>query len=796
MIIFSLRLALLFVLCTEGCNTYGQQGYQISGKVLDSSGNTLPEGSVLLLGIADSAILHGALIKNGNLLVNGITRSEIILEISSAGYEKYYKNISNTSRQSNINLGNIRLLPKIYVQEAATVKTFRISRLTSIKEGNLLFNIENSALSSSISMEELLSKTPGIVYLEGGLAVVGKGAAIIYYNGEMIPFERLQSIPVSQIKSIEIVSNPSARFDAQGRAVILITGRKIASESVEYRISQAVAVNRYLNYGTDVSVNFSKRKLSFTVAMNAQSRNRRINLNTQYGLNDAGAGYHGLFDYQSIAQSLFIPTYVLGLGVELDKKNSISAELTGNDTRQNRNIGSNTLVNFNTPGNNYSSYTANKTAVNYASSNISVNFRRRLDTLGSNFFIGTQFFKQDYHSSSDITQDFISASNRKIYYGKGQNDVVIFSTRADLEFVTKKNRNLVIGAKTTLTSTTSDNPFFLLQASGLELQQALSNKVKYNERITAGYLQYGFQLYAWQLTAGLRAEATTSIGENRISGVKIQDTAYVNLFPSVAIERNFAKGKYGVSYAARLARPNYDDLDPYIEYVDSLTVIKGNPLLKPAYIHSFEAFLVLNDYLFKIGYSVSENEISPNIPVLSNGGAIVVQKYNLDNIKSLFALVTVPFKLGIWSSENTLNLSYVNLFDSRFVSSNSKATPLLYASSNNVIRIPRVFNIELSAEYSSRESNGFVTNYDYLWTEVGISRMFLNKKLLVRATANDPFNIYYTRTDNSYLNRVYYSERRVTLSSFRLSVSYRFGKAKNFRYSNKKAGEDELRRTR
>jgi hypothetical protein len=764
--------------------------YTIIGSIVDPSDVPVEGASVTLLSAKDSAVILSGLAIGGKFKLDVNTDQPLKLKISMVGLSDWDTIINNVNFRPVIDLGIIKLSTSTKVLKQIEV-TGR-QQAFKVVDGNISVNVDNTLLSASNTVSELLSKTPGLSMKDEGVSVIGKGDAIIFYNGERIPAERLQALQVSQIKQIEIITNPSTKYDAEGKAVINIISKRKIEDGLLGRIRQNTSQGDFFTSATDLSLDYKLSKLAISGGFNFQTGTSNIKRISRFNVSDT-AGYQRNTVYNSRTHSKYIPTYRLGINYHIDSVSTFSIEYSGNKTVQDKRIDNqnNTVYVKDPVPVNYIS--VNNSGIDLGSNAVSANYNRGLDKKGSNLFIGAQYFRQIYKYNSDIiqadTSDLTSHFNNNWY-----NRIRLISFRTDLEKVFSKQSKLMAGVKFAQASTVSDINFSEEQGGAWIKIDDQSPKFRFSENVPAAYVEYSHKFKDIRINGGVRTEMSVVKGYSGLERQTVIDTNYVNLFPFLKISRQKGKYEYTFSYSTRLHRPSYDDLDPFIEYHDPTEVVKGNPYLKPSYTHSLEISLSFNDYLFKVGYMRSRNEISPFIPSYLDSGRIEIQKFNMKLSNAAYLGVTMPINTKYWEVQNTINVSYTRLDDSRFNQQQNKIFPLFYVSTYHTFYIPHLFNVELLGEYSSRESNGFINNYHTVWTEMAVSRKFLHNKLNVRVSANDVINAFYTSGRTTYANRDNYYERRPSVRLVRLSLTYNFGKLKSADYKNVGAAKEEINR--
>lgn len=742
---------------------------------------------------ADSTLLKQGPLTNGKFEIENITEKAIAVKIYVMGYHPATINVVNDPFRTVLELGVV----KIYRSSQKLNEVEITSRPPVINHvnGNVVVNVQDNILASSTTMEELFSKTPGLSSGGEGVTVTGKGEAIVYYNGQRITSERLKSLQVSQIKSIEIITNPSAKYDAQGKAIVRIAGKKITDNGLSGKIRQDFSQGDYFNSNTDLSLDYKLGKVVLSGGYNQRTFNRRTNITSSYRqLDTSHLMYNSNGQYDSYLKADFIPTYRLGISYDIDQRNNLSLEYNGNNTTQRRSIMNENHISFNRQVPDFYSLTQNESKISWNNNSVSLNYSRQLDDKGGNLLIAAQYFSEHYSLGADIS-NLEGKDALSFFLSNSKNRIKFYSFNADLEKKIFSGLNFMGGLKFTQATSSSIIDFRQWNNGDYHKLDNFSNDYVYDEYLPAAYAEAGGEIKGLKYSVGLRVEGTVSKGYSNKLQRYLLDSSYVNPFPYLSVSKKMGAATYGFSYATRLGRPSYDDLDPYIEYNGSSLVVKGSPALKPSYTHSLEIYREWKDYQVKFGYAYTKNEMSASIYQFSDSGSIAIQKVNLRDYNSIYLNISFPIEAGNLTSQNSVVISYDKLSDARFPNPGFNAFPVVSLNSINTYTIKGWFDIEGVLNYSTEGNNAIVRSYNILYMEAALSRKFFDKKLSTRLSFQDAFRTYREKTMQSYDSKEYINDRKITNRLVRLSITYKFGTQKN-NYRNKAAGQEAVDRAR
>ncbi|KOY87655.1 TonB-dependent receptor [bacterium 336/3] len=781
--------------CFTALQSYSQTISSISGKVISTS-NELIIGNVLVLSVKDSVFIKGTSFTDTTFILTNINKSEVLLKFSSLSFPDTIIRVTYRGL-SDIDIGTIVM--KVDENDLEAIKV--VGTLPLIKhnaDGTIEVNVANTILSASSSITEILSKSPNIIENNGQLSVFGKGEAMLFLNGKQITNERLSSIPVSQILKIEIISNPSSKYDAEGKAVINIITKTIVEAGIMGTISQQITYSDFAGTNTQSFLDLSYMKGKFSVIGNYSlllGENRMFLHTTrtrpsveEYLKSDLTTDWRYKMNNYS--------NYGLGMQYNFNSKSNISIAYNGYLENMGGSTRSQNTIDTKTDNSFYRSYIDKDEE--RTNNSLTLNYNKTLDSLGSTLFVGSQYSQ----FNSDI-DDFIT-ENKTVNGVDGirylQNDVnhniTVSSSQFDFTKTFRNHKKLEIGAKFSYVSTESATNF-LIADNGSEfiLDNNLSNKFRYDEKIPAAYFNYSGSINKVNFGIGIRGELTDYKLNTSIGNGQILTDNYFNIFPNLQINTIISKSlKLRASYLSRITRPRYQALNPFVIYQDPFTTIEGNPNLIPEKVHAFEVGANYQDFDFRVGYNYTIDPLNAAALRGFNPNSYVLKAINLDKGYSYFTSITKNTNLKWWTSINTVNLSYNNLITNQynFVFVNPK--PQLYLYSNNTFNVNNLFKVQLLAWYLGRKQQGLYDEYSRYLITLGVEKDFLQKKLKIRFLANDIF----TRTNASgfysvgQTNIIY--NRTFNNSYFRFIATFNFGKLKKFNFKIKSTGQSENNR--
>ncbi|WP_264553257.1 TonB-dependent receptor domain-containing protein [Flavobacterium sp. N2038] len=769
---------------------------RISGKVVNSN-NELMMGAASILYIQDSTIIKHQNFLDGVFQLSDINQKEIILKLTSEEFEDRYLNVKYEGKE-DLDLGSISITEHQKLNEVV-IKS-QPSLLKYGANGNIDVNVNGTVLATSSSVNELLSRVPSVVVAEGQISVLGKGEAIIYLNGVLINYERFAAIPVSQIARIEVISNPSSRYDAEGKAVINITMKQNIESGIMGTANQHVTVSKFGGTSTNTLFDFSysKGKFSFISNYGLQlGRNRELLYTTRtrpnpddYMKSELTTDWKRRFNNYS--------NFGFGLQYNFSAKGYISLAYSGNVNDLGGITESRNLI-TNNSGN---SFYATDVDRNDVLLNQFVNLNYNLTTQkGATLFVGSQFSNYNQTIGDFIEENsFVKETNSDRYLKNNVGSRInIFAVQADYTKKIDEKIKLETGAKFSYTTIKSGTDFLVSDDNlDFELDEDLSSDFEYNEKIAAAYFNY---VRTWNdkinFSLGVRAEKTSYNLFTNANKVQEFEKSYGNLFPNLLLNFDFSEDWKGhFSYAARITRPRYQALNPYVIYQDPFTTIEGNPNLLPEKTHAFEIGTMYKKFDFKIGYTYKIDPISAAALRGDTPNSYVLRALNLEKGHTFFGSLSRSFNFRWWNSTNTVSVTWQKSVDNFYGFVFSPVEPQFYLYSNNTFTIPKFFKLQLLAWYLSDRSYGLGTENSRSTVTLGIERNFLKEALKLNFSANDIFHKFMISGDYNVGETQIYYHRTYTSNYFKLVATYTFGNSKKTTYKKSEIEQTENNRAR
>lgn len=801
LIIKSVTFVIAFVFCSIQTVFSQTPSFSIKGKVNFEKDKPVEFGNVIALSLKDSSIIKGAPFQNAEFKLDGLVKDSFLLKISSVGYKDYINPVYRIPADTLIDVEQITLLLDNTLSEVTVVAKTPIFEMDGEK---VKVNVEQTSLSSVGNVLDVLKRSPGvIVNSSDAVTVFGKGTPIIYLDGMQIStVDILKSIPSSEIKSIEIINNPSAKYDAGGRAVINIITIKNNLEGYNGNIIQNTLFIKSLFSYTGLRLNVTKKKWSVNASLGTTMGEQWSSdlYNRTYKLQDTITMQmnNSIYDTQRHANMYY---YRAGLNYRFDSTNTFGFQYNGfynarNDVSENANRIMQDSIEQ------YLLKTDTKTKPLSINNNITANYTKRFDTLGTELFIAAQYGDFNIKNIANILQEttFGGSTTKLEKRNTNQNNINIISAQLDFTKVFNKKWKLESGIKETYISKTSDIKFENYQVNdGWVSDPNYFNGFSFNENIGAAYSELRFKQKKLNARLGGRAELTHSDGFSKTRNQALIQRQYLNFFPSAFLGYDFTKDlTASVTLSSRITRPTFQDLDPFINYIDSLTSFRGNPYLLPEYTYSAEASLIyMKEASLTLNYSRTNGALRLVVDKLNDGSdAFTATTKNLDRSETYSFGITIPYELKWWTTSNYFGY-FLNTFtynQGGLIIKNNKPTFSIYLYDE--FRFKKICSLELNYEYTSSAVDGIFISKPFSMLSITLKKTFFNDKLTCRVTASDVFSQYVMSGNSNIPTYDLSYVSRTSTHYFLLALNYKFGKLKNVNYKNRSVNDEHDNRVK
>jgi hypothetical protein len=782
------------VLCLfTGVAVFAQTGPstgQLTGKVLDEKKANLSYASVSLLKAADSTVIKGSITEeNGNYLFSGLADGQYLVAINMIGYGKILKGpYAINAAKKSYTIDNVQLVPTS--KQLNTVDIVSRKPLVERQVDKTVLNIENSVLAAGNTALEILQKAPGVsVDKDGNISLRGKKGVLVMLDGKPTYMSNdqlanlLRSTEGNAIQTIELITNPSSKYDAAGNSgIINIKLKKNRNYGTNGSVRAGGGYGKYYKANSGLSLNHREKKFNAFGDFNYSKRKQYHNLDISRVNNTATDQTY--FDQQSAAtgprRSL---NYKAGLDYFIDDNNTIGVAVNGYDGKGNNHADVFTRIGSNPIVTDSAVKALNLERFAYSGTTYNLNYKGTIDTTGQEISADVDLSRYNNSQNNHYDNAYLDAAGNQyrpsyIFRNSMPTKIKVFASKVDYTYPFSKKMKLDAGLKTSVVSTDNNATFDNFLNNAWEKDLTRSNQFVYDENINAGYLNLKREFSGTTVQLGLRAEQTNSKG-NSVTEQIVSKRHYFNLFPSLFVNQVLSKNHdMGFSYSRRIDRPDYESLNPFISFVDLYTYGIGNPFLNPQYTNSFEVSYAYKKTLnATFGYSHTSDAITRVLLSDTAKKTLFITSRNLAEKNAYNLNINSPLTLVKWWTTN----NNVTIFYNQFSTPNLLGVPYksgklaFNANTNHTITLNANTSLELSGFYQSAMVEGTLALKPQYSIDMGASRSFADKKLNIKLAVNDVFNIQKWRITSALPGQTYSVNEKEESRVFRLTATYRFG---------------------
>lgn len=817
----------------------------VYGKVVDSTGKPITEASVVIL---QNKFDTASKKKKDVLLKAIITKSKgefsfselpmfgpLKLQISAIGFKTLEKPVAfqmkmeapatgkpstdpsaqmgaivSMANSFDKDLGNIQLTAEAKVLANVTVTA--VSTALKLDIDKKVFNVEKNIVSAGGTAVDVMRNVPSVQVDVDGNVKLRNAAPQIYVDGRPTTLT-LDQIPADAIASVEVITNPSAKYDASGgnAGILNIVLKKNKQSGYNGNVIAGVDRRGGVNAGGNFNVRQNKFNFSAAVMMN-QMRNKSIGTTDRLNFGDTQTHVYqnninqtkGAFIFGKVGFDYYVTNRATislsGIKVHGQFNPSETIDIT-TDSLFNAGLKRTMFSQRVTSGSR--TFNANGLQLGYV-----YNFPKAGEqlTADANYFSGknssNSLYTTNYYKAGNI-----AGTQLQQLLGDGDNKFVTVQTdyTNPISSVTKLEAGLRMQLRDIMNN--NDNYRGFPNAALVKIPSGTSN-YKNNDNVYAAYVSVKSAIKDFGYQVGLRAESSQYKGELTNTGQQFSNKYPISLFPSVFLSQKLGnKQELQWSYTRRINRPNFFQLIPYTDYTDSLNITKGNPNLVPEFTSSYEmsyskTFKGNNNILGSVYYKHSTNLITRflnrDINPFTGNLDIINTFINANSSYSYGAEVTSVNTLAKWWDVTTnLNLYKSKINTDNILGTSQDAMLSWFGKFNSNFKLPKSFAIQLSADYQSKtnlpinnnqggfgpggfgqaqsSSQGYIRPF---WgMDLAVRKTFLkNNAATVSVSFSDMFR---TRKQDQHSESKYFTQDYYRLSNpqmVRVNFSYRFGK--------------------
>ena len=743
----------IYIECVQKSDT------KLTGRIINESGQPVAYASITLLSLGDSTFLTGGVSNEAGDFVIPCKEPKVIARISYVGYKTVYK----TCTQPEV--GTIRLHPDNYALKGVTVKG-HVPQYQMGSEG-LVTNVENTPLSQLGTAGDVLKHVPGIIAKDDQYEVFGKGTPLIYINGrKMRNLKELEQLKSTDIKHIELITNPGAKYDATVGAVVKIQTVRKAGDGFSIdtwgrwkqgrKSHEAASLDlNYRNNGLDVFASLwasrGNHLQSSELTQEVQTDTlwqQRNDLRTDIVSRDYSIETG--FNYMLNEHHTFGAKYEYTFPSTTDDLITLTSDVTTNGAFYDK----------------WENLTKKQTEGN-ASHKLNAYYLGKVGKLDIDW--NFDYLHSGYNEQSRIAETCQIQDDRML---DTENQV----------------RNRMLASKLTMTYPLLGGSLdFGAEYINTDRQDDYVNPQGYvtstystlKEQSISPYAEYSILLpKIGQFRMGLRYEHVNFDYYESDHLVEDQSRSYSNLYPSLSFGTQIGKVMAQIAYSAKTTRPTYRQLSNDVFYVNRYGMQRGNPLLDNSVIHNVSIQGMWKFLQFAINYSDERGQIIHWMEQIDNSNVTLVTYKNINSLKRIVPFVSLAPQFGIWHPQLSLGFGKQWLTMETTEGSISLNKPMLIGQASNTFRFSKTLTGELNFRYQGPgHYQNVYLDYHQAVLNVSIVKTFFNDRLSIKLAGEDLFdrsrdgNLVYNHQVKLWQGNCYDRRRFVATVRYKLNTT-------------------------
>ena len=779
------------VMCSQAQTTSAGKE---TGSIKDGGNQKIIDAaSVSLLKAKDSSLVKIAITdKEGNFIIENVKDGAYLVLATSTGHSKTYSNVFTISTdQVNANVGILQLIPAEKNLKEVTV----VSKKPFIerKADRTVLNVEASISNTGSTALEVLEKAPGVtVDKDGNISLKGKQGVMIMVDGKPTYLSgpeltnMLRNMSSNQLDQIEIMTNPSAKYDASGRSgIINIKTKKNKQKGFNGSASTAYSQGIYSRTSNSLNLNYKNGKVNLFSTLSANYRNNYQELDIYRRYTNTDKTTKAIFEQNSF-ETRHNGNYNAKLGADfyLSKKTTIGIVLSGITNPRAQNGENTSFLKSNTGTVDSIVQAINSEHSKWRNGSINFNLRHVFDSTGRELTVDADYLRYDatkdqrFNNTSYTPQWALKTSD--ILLGELPSAIKIYSAKMDYTHPLKKGAKIEAGLKSSFVETDNTAGYYNLIGNVKSPDYDKTNRFDYKENINAAYINFNKEMKKWSIQTGLRLENTNYEG-NQFGNPTKADSAfknsYTSLFPTLFVGYNpTEKNQFSFSYGRRINRPDYEDLNPFLFFLDKYTYGAGNPFLKPMYSHVLEASHTYKQFLTTtLNYSYTKDMFSEIFRQKDFATIVSQGNYGLMNDASVSVNAQIPVD-KVWDVNIYTEAKYNRFKGILYGDDVDVHATTFLVNVNNQFKFKKGWSAEVSGWYRTKGIEGQILIKSLGQLTTGVQKQVLKNKGTLKLNINDVLNSRNPRGEINFQNTEASFRQHQDNRTANLSFSYRFGK--------------------
>lgn len=746
----------------------------IRGTVADERNTPIAFANVVVLD-KDSTFLAGVVTDSaGAFFFDALPATSEVIKISCVGYDDYY-----TTIPVGDNPCVVRMKPSLNVLGEVVVKVSL--PMTKVRDNALVTTVANTILADAGTANDVLAKIPMVTGSEGQFSVFGAGTPVIYINGRIVRNTvELEQLSSKEIKSVEVCTNPDARYSAEANAVIRIKTVPPKGEGFSVSLSNSTRIAHFAENSNDLFFKYRHKGLEIFAQgffLGGKRRSHELSSMTTY----ADAIF--LQNLESFTTNSNTDCSVkFGFNYQVGEKHSFG---TYYKTARYKNKSKGTLntdITYNAQAYQQLHQNHNGTELIQPSHEANIYYNGSIDRLSIDF---NADYLQTNKNTDDIQKEQDEETDNRIVQTHAANKNHLFAEKLVMNYPLW-NGTFEVGEEYTNSHINYQSHYTGADITG--------GNTKIKESNIAAFAQLTQQFGLFRVGVGLRFEHVKSIYSNSDEGDSYLSRTYNNWFPSFSLSCKIKEVGLSFNLTSHTRRPSYRQLDGTLHYVNRYSYRIGNPALKSAYRHTAQLMAQWKFFFAQAAYSHEKNSIFYATERYMDDPLIKMIVFkNIPKYQHFQFVVGAQPTIDCWHPQITIGLLN-SFYKTQFLDENKRLNrPIFFGNWNNSILLPRNWSIDVDCmvQTAGNAQNCYIKTVSYM--NMSIRKLFLNKTLSVQLKINDIFN-----TNNERII-MYNGDIKVGTDNYKesrhivLSLRYNFNVSRS-KYSGKGAGTNEKKR--
>lgn len=761
--------------CFSISSVLGQNQYSLAGTVADENGIAIPIGDILLYDENEENLIKYTELVNGSFILQDILKNTYSLKVSALGYEEYKTEVILDRSVE------LRIVLNEEITELNEVELRAAKNPITNKNGNIKIDVKNPIFSAIPDPLDVLSKLPNVQISSDreSISVIGKGNPLIYLGGQRISFEEFTALSVDSIDSIELINNPSVKYEAEGRAVLLVTRKNNSKQGTKANVSETISFRRNFNNYLTTNGSYSNGKL--TVQGN-------------FAYNDLGQWESHTFEFGIPKENIFSDYLVLvplnnrkeingGLGLFYSLKNDDYFSFNATFKRQTNEapIETETFIQNDAVADNIFTDTENDNIKDYFSNNF--NYNKRL-AKNLNLFTGFQYSSFKQTLDTEISNNFNDTGFNLDQTREQAYKINSLAFRLDVEYDISDKLKWEFG-----TNWNEARADAFTEIQEIAIPEKTNIDFDYKERLYSGYTNLSGTLEKWlDFNAGLRVEYNQVKGQIENEASPLVERENTNIFPKVGLNMKLDSTKtVSVNFARSISRPNFSRTSSITVFINPFLEAENNVNLLPTLTNELSVNFQWKNKSINASYYRNINPINYTIRFDEVVGRAIFSPVNLERQSGYRVDLTLPFSHKKWTSTNTISFNYNKIEDDTAVVGNTN--PYIYAYSNQQFKIGKDTTVAFGGWLLTERQEGIFKRNGMVVLDASLTKTFF-EKLHCAIRLNDitramnfeeSYSINGVEADGVYF---------VDAKEVAFSVKYSFGNTKEAKFKNKDIDEN------